>query len=68
MSASDNRNRMPNVAKMVDAIRAVFGDDVKVLYAKEGDYELGRPIDRSKLVKPAVAPIFELSTARKSKR
>lgn len=67
MSASTNRERMPNVAKMVDAIRAVFGQDVKVLYAKEGEYELGRPIDRSKLVKPAVAPVFELSTTRKRK-
>lgn len=68
MSASDNRQRMPNVAKMVDEIRAVFGEGVKVIYAKEGDYELGRPFDRSKLVTPAVAPLFELSNTRKSKR
>lgn len=56
MSASTNRERMPNVARMVDEIRAVFGDGVKVLYAKEGGYELGTPFDRSKLAKPNVCP------------
>jgi hypothetical protein len=47
---------MPNVAKMVDEIRKHFGNDVKVLYAKEGDYELGTPIDRRTLAKPNVCP------------
>lgn len=54
MTASSNRERMPNVAKMVDEIRAVFGDGVKVLYAKENGYELGTPFDRRKLAVPNV--------------
>lgn len=65
MSASDNRQKMPNVAAMVDKIRAVFGDSVKVIYAKENGYELGTPIDRSKLVVPDTTPSVEI---RKRKR
>ncbi len=34
----ENRKRMPNVAKVVDEARAIFGD-VQVLYAY--DYETG---------------------------
>lgn len=56
---------MPNVAKMVDEIRKHFGEDVKVLYAKEGGYELGTPIDRSKL---AVPNICEGAPKKNSKR
>lgn len=54
MTAKDNRARMPNVARMIDEIRAVFGQDCKVLWAREGGYELGTPIDPSKLVVPNV--------------
>ena len=35
-----NRERMPQVSKFIDEVRAVFGE-VKVLYAREGDYEVG---------------------------
>lgn len=56
MSASTNRERMPNVAKMVDEIRKHFGEGVKVLYAKEGDYELGTQFDKRTLAKPNVCP------------
>lgn len=52
MTAKDNRAKMPNVARMVDEVRAVFGDGVKVLWAREGEYELGTRPDRSKYVVP----------------
>ena len=39
---------MPQVAKIVDAFREVF-PSVTVGYAKEGDIEIGKPIDYSKL-------------------
>ncbi len=32
---------MPQVSKFIDEVRAVFGE-VKVLYAREGDYEVGK--------------------------
>lgn len=37
-----NRERMPEVTRFVDEVRRLFGDDVKVLYAREGDYEVGK--------------------------
>lgn len=36
-----NRERMPEVTAFVDKVRAVFGE-VKVLYAREGDCEVGK--------------------------
>lgn len=42
MSRDNNRNAMPEIARVVDDFRAVFGD-VKVTYAKEGGKELGKP-------------------------
>jgi hypothetical protein len=36
-----NRNRAPFTAETVDVYREVFGDGVKVLYAREGDFETG---------------------------
>lgn len=54
MTAEDNRRRMPNCARIIDEVRAIFGQDCKVLWAKEGDIEVGTPIDRSKLVTPNV--------------
>ena len=36
-----NRERMPNVAKLVDKIEAEFGR-IKVLWCKEGDIEMGK--------------------------
>lgn len=37
-----NREAMPNVAKIVDEFRAVFGPEVKVTYCKEGGIEKGK--------------------------
>ena len=42
------RERMPLVAKVVDEFRAEFGPGVKVLWAKEGDFEVGKiPLSKS---------------------
>lgn len=41
MSKDDNRARMPQIAAIVDQIRAQ-GIAVKVLYAKENGVELGK--------------------------
>jgi hypothetical protein len=39
---TNNRNKMPVIAAVVDEFRALFGDDqVKVTYASEGGIELG---------------------------
>ena len=46
-----NRRLMPHTAKTVDWLRSEF-PDIKVLYAKEGDYVMGKDIDRTKLVAP----------------
>jgi hypothetical protein len=52
---------MPTIARVVDEIRDVFGEDVKVLYAKENGFELGRPPD-SKGVFTAPLRLPQLST------
>ena len=40
-TAQQNREIMPTVAKFVDEFRDVFGDDAKVVYAKENGVERG---------------------------
>jgi len=40
--AERNRAAMPGVAAIVDHLRDVFGPGVRVLWAKEGDKEIGR--------------------------
>ena len=42
---------MPETAKVVDYFRTVF-PRIKVIYAEEGDYRIGRKPDMSKLVTP----------------
>jgi len=39
-----NQARAPQCAAFVEALREVFGE-VKVLYVREGDVEMGRPIN-----------------------
>lgn len=41
MSAADNRAAFPVTAKLVDELRAVFGPDVKLMWASEGGREIG---------------------------
>lgn len=36
-----NRERLPTIAKALDDFRRVFGPGVKVIYAREGEHEVG---------------------------
>jgi hypothetical protein len=40
-SASKNHEQAPICAAFVKEMRSVFGDDVKVLWVREGSFELG---------------------------
>jgi hypothetical protein len=44
MSRDDNHARAPICAAWVKEMRELFGEDVKVLYVKEGDFEMGEPV------------------------
>lgn len=57
----NNRDRMPQVAEIVDAFRAVFGD-VKVKYACENGIEIGKKTEGG------VVPVLplEMSDVRKA--
>lgn len=46
MSREENRARMPMVTAFVDAMRAEFGEDCKVIYASENGLTLGTPMPR----------------------
>lgn len=46
--ARENRSRMPATAREVDAFRAKFGAGVRVLYAQEGDQEIGTQPDHGR--------------------
>jgi hypothetical protein len=41
---AENRLRMPKVTAWVDEMRAAFGDDVRVTYASEGGFVVGKPM------------------------
>lgn len=64
-TAEDNRKRMPWVASIVDEFRKHFGQDVKVLYAKENGIEVGTLPDPSKYVVPNVYIEPEKPTKRR---
>ena len=44
---------MPQTAKLVDELRMVF-PKIKVLYAEEGQYRIGKKPDPSKYVVPCI--------------
>ena len=44
---------MPQTAKLVDELRMVF-PKIKVLYAEEGQYRIGKKPDPSKYVVPTI--------------
>lgn len=46
--AAANRARMPGTAAEVDAWRAVFGPDVRVLHATEDGHEVGQAPDHGR--------------------
>ena len=48
-----NRQLMPETAKVVDYFRTVF-PKIKVLYAEEGDYRIGKKPEPSKYVVPCI--------------
>ena len=48
-----NRQLMPQTAKVVDELRMVF-PKIKVLYAEEGQYRIGKKPDPSKYVVPTI--------------
>jgi hypothetical protein len=50
---SKNRLLMPETAKVVDYFRTVF-PKIKVLYAEEGQYRIGKKPDPSKYVVPCI--------------
>jgi hypothetical protein len=50
---SKNRELMPETAKIVDSFRMVF-PKIKVLYAEEGNYRVGKKPDKSKYVVPCI--------------
>ena len=55
---------MPHTAALIDQLRSELGD-IKVLYAEEGDYRMGTPLDRSKLVKLDIPPPEETKKRKK---
>lgn len=52
-----NHERAPQCAEFVKHMREVFGD-VKVLYVKEGDFEIGKRVE---LGNPATAGVVNVS-------
>lgn len=46
MSKTSNHEKAPICAAFVKLMRELFGPDVKVLWVKEGDFEMGEPSKR----------------------
>lgn len=40
-----NREMFPEMSKVIDEFRAVFGEGCKVMYVKEGEREAGSPVE-----------------------
>lgn len=40
-----NREMFPEMSKVIDEFRAVFGEGCKVMYVKEGEREAGSPLE-----------------------
>jgi hypothetical protein len=58
---------MPETAKIVDSFRMVF-PKIKVLYAEEGQYRVGKKPDPSKYVVPYTAYLNDTLTVKKGKK
>ena len=56
---------MPETAKVVDYFRTVF-PKIKVIYAEEGDYRIGKKPDPSKYVVPCFSEPVNLRKVRKN--
>ena len=58
---------MPQTAKLVDSLRMVF-PKIKVLYAEEGPYRVGKKPDPSKYVVPNIAYLNDKPTEKKGRK
>ena len=58
---------MPKVSQIVDWMRTEF-PGVKVLYAEEGPYRVGKKPDPSKYVVPNIAYLYDKPTVKKGKK
>jgi hypothetical protein len=58
---------MPETAKIVDSFRMVF-PRIKVLYAEEGQYRVGKKPDTSKYVTPNLDYLNDTLTVKKGKK
>ena len=58
---------MPEVSRIVDWMRTEF-PSIKVLYAEEGQYRLGKKPDESKRVVPYIAYLDDKPTKKGNKK
>lgn len=58
---------MPKVSQIVDWMRTEF-PKVKVLYAEEGQYRVGKKPDPSKYATPNIAYLNDKPTVKKGKK
>lgn len=58
---------MPETAKVVDTFREVF-PKIKVLYAEEGQYRIGKKPDMSKLVTPNLDYLNDKPTVKRKRK
>ena len=58
---------MPQTAKLVDELRMVF-PKIKVLYAEEGPYRVGKKPDPSKYVVPNIGYLSDKPTEKKGRK
>ena len=58
---------MPQTAKLVDSLRMVF-PKIKVLYAEEGPYRVGKKPDPSKYVVPNIGYLSDKPTEKKGRK
>lgn len=58
---------MPKVSQIVDLMRIEF-PGIKVLYAEEGQYRLGKKPDPSKYATPNLAYLNDKPTEKKGKK
>ena len=57
---------MPETAKVVDYFRTVF-PKIKVIYAEEGDYRIGKKPDESKRFVPNIAYLNDKPVGKRKK-
>lgn len=63
----DNRAAFPFAASVVDELRAVFGDGVKLIYAAENGREIGKEDKTPGVVPVRVATVESINLKNKGK-